>query len=60
MTLKIVERLYFFASLGVFAHAVFVCGFTPWYFALMIVLDLLYFAYTVNLNRAQLVGVARG
>jgi hypothetical protein len=39
---------YYTFSLGVFAYVIFGMNASPWWFALMIVLDLLYYAYTRN------------
>ena len=39
------ERAYYICSLLVFAYAVFVLDRSPWYFALMVFLDLSHSAY---------------
>lgn len=42
---SILERFFYFFSLGVFGYAVFLKNFSPWFFLLMIVLDFLFTTY---------------
>jgi uncharacterized membrane protein YjjP (DUF1212 family) len=45
--------LYSVFSLGIFCYAVFKLNFSPWYFALMIFVDLIYHSYLKVLSKRE-------
>lgn len=47
----LLERGYYFMSFGVVSYAVFWLNASPWYFALVVLMDLIYFGITSNLNK---------
>lgn len=49
----LLERAYYFVSFSAFTYVIFWKGASPWFFALMVLLDLLHHAYTINLKKAN-------